>query len=64
MPDFVNRKLGIVLLTDGTELPITDFFDLDGDECAPENAVSCVAGSDEYGWLSIDLSDFERKTVH
>lgn len=54
----------VVVLNDGTELPITNYFDIYGEECPPDQAVSCVAGTDDFGWLSIDLTEFEKITVH
>lgn len=54
-----------VVLTDGTILPITDFFDEDGDDCEPEEAVTCVAGTDEFGWLDIEiLPEDARPALH
>jgi hypothetical protein len=42
----------------GNVFPITNFFDEDGDECdGPENAVVCVAGSEDC-WYSIDLREW------
>lgn len=53
-----------VLLEGGTILPVTNWFDDNGDECEPDDAVSCVAGRDGYGWLSIDLGEFTGNEVH
>jgi len=56
----VNVTLGIAIMEDGQELPITNAFDDDGDDCDPAEAVSCVAGPDRDGmWVSIDLKQFE-----
>lgn len=56
----VNVTIGIVIMEDGQELPITDAFDDNGEDCEPGDAVSCVAGPDRDGmWVSIDLKKFE-----
>lgn len=54
---------GLVLIEGGVTLPITHWFDCDGEECEPDDAVSIVAGTDDYGWLTIDVSG-EAETVH
>ena len=60
----IHRELAIAITEDGQELPITNSFDSDGDECGPDGAVACVAGPDKEGyWLSIDLPQFEGVTV-
>ena len=51
-----------VTLRDGTVLPITDFLDIYGDDCEPADAVVCIAGTDEYGWLDVEI--FPPETVH
>jgi hypothetical protein len=55
--DVINRRQAIAIKDDGARLPITHWFDNDGDECQPNEAVSCVA---EYGdrFVTIDLRDF------
>lgn len=53
--EFLSTGAGFVLLDDGTQLPITDYFDADGDDCEPARATVCVAGTDDFGWLTIDL---------
>ena len=40
----VNVAARIAVMEDGQELPVTNAFDEDGDECDPEDAVACVAG--------------------
>lgn len=55
----VNRRTASVLLADDTVLPITDWFDDEGDGCEPGEAVAAVAGRDGFGWLSIDLRQFD-----
>lgn len=56
----INCKLFVAITEDGQELPVTNSFDADGDECDLEDAVSCVAGPDKDGlWVSIDLTAFD-----
>lgn len=56
----INVALGVAVMEDGQELPVTNAFDEDGDDCDPEDAVACVAGPDRDGmWVSIDLKQFE-----
>jgi len=51
-----------VTLRDGTVLPITEFLDVFGEDCEPIDAVVCIAGTDEFGWLDIEI--FPPETVH
>lgn len=60
----VNRNEDIVLLDDDTIIPITDYFDVGGRPCAPEDAVTCVAGQIDRGWWSINLRDFTPIARH
>jgi hypothetical protein len=56
----VNVSKCIAVLEDGSLVPITNLFDAWGDECAPEDAVSAVAGPTQEGsWISLDLAEFE-----
>jgi len=41
----------------GDVFPIISWFDGDGDECDPEEAVAAVAGT-EGRWYCLDLSEF------
>lgn len=43
----------------GRIFPITNFIDVDGDECDPEDAVCCVAGAEDC-WYSIDLREWRN----
>lgn len=51
-----------VTLADGTVLPATDFIDKFGDDCEPIDAVVCIAGSDDFGWMQVDI--LPLATVH
>lgn len=60
----INVTLGIAIMEDGQELPITNSFDDDGDDCEPSEAVACVAGPDRNGmWVTIDLCRFEGVAI-
>lgn len=59
----VNIFRRCVVLSNGYEAPITDWFDTDGEPCAPNHAVACVAGSDNC-WFAIDLTKYSAGTVH
>lgn len=54
--DCVNLE-GFVVLRSGEVLEITHYFDSDGDECDPEDAVACVAGNDDFGWLDVSIGE-------
>ena len=60
--EFVDMTEGNVVMADGTILPITDWFDDDGEDCEPSEAVMIVAGNDDYGWIDVAVSGPE--TVH
>lgn len=60
--EYVDVTNGQVVLADGTILPITDWFDSNGDDCEPDEAVMVVAGSDAFGWVDVAVSGPE--TVH
>ena len=45
---------GRVYLGDGTVLPITNMFDIDGDECDADDVVSIVAGMGDI-WISCEV---------
>ncbi len=56
----VNRKLRLALLTDGQMIPVLSWF-LNGEDCDPFDAESCVCGPDDDGkWHCVDLSDFQE----
>lgn len=60
----VNVALGVAITEDGEEIPVTDAFDEDGDDCDLEDAVACTAGPDKDGlWLTIDLRQFDGVTL-
>lgn len=60
----VNRHLGCAVVDHKTYVWITKWLDEDGEDCTPDEAVSCVAGEDGVGWWSIDLSHYSRVNVN
>ena len=61
----INCQSRLVLLEDGTTIPITNFFDEDGDDCDPDEAIVIVAGREGFGYLTIELfDDFEEVLLH
>ena len=62
--EWVNYTDESVGLSTGVVVPITDWYDADGDVCDPQEATVCVAGADAVGWFAIDLGGFEEPTVH
>ena len=64
---FVNVTDRYVMLESGESVPITNLFDVDGDETEEDaDVVAVVAGPDPEGmWLTVDLSEFESEvTIH
>lgn len=58
MTDAINIGRREYLADDGEIYPVAAWFDSDGDDCAPEDAVCAVAGA-EGRWWAIDLSEFD-----
>lgn len=59
----INIHGRFVMTTKIEFLPIVAFYDENGEDCEPEDAVTCVAGDDEFGWLTIKL-ERDHVTVH
>ena len=57
--DAVNRGTAQALLSNEKIVPITHWFDIDGGECDPAEAVRCVCGSDDDGWFSVELKFYD-----
>lgn len=66
MPEvnYVDLDGMIVCLADGETAPITNMFDIWGDECPEDEAVCVVAGPFSMGWLSIDLYEIPPRVLH
>ncbi|WWT39623.1 hypothetical protein [Microcystis phage Mel-JY03] len=57
--DAVHRARGIAILSDGQEVPITNWIDIDGNECDYADAVACACGPDFDGnWYAVALGSF------
>jgi len=61
---FINRLQSFAMLDNMCIVPVTHWFDRRGEDCSPQDAVVCVAGSDEHGWFTVDLLEFSYVTVH
>jgi len=61
--EVVMLDAGLVMVEGGMTLPITNWFDGDGEECQPTDAVVIVAGNAQYGWITIEITH-EPETVH
>jgi hypothetical protein len=53
--EMISLNGRFILLDSGVVLPISDFFDRYGDPCEPDDAASCVAGTDDFGWISVAI---------
>lgn len=62
--EHVCKDHGIVTIAGGRRMSVTTWLDDFGDDCQPEDAVACVAGSDESGWVCIDLRLIPNPTFH
>lgn len=64
--EMLHRKQEIVVFSDGSSAPITNWVDAWGDDCGPnDHPVSAVAGPDSNGqWHSVDLSEFDPVEVN
>jgi hypothetical protein len=57
----IDRGQGVAMNEAGQVFPITKWIDDEGEDLTFEErgqAVACVAGHDEFGWYSIDLTKF------
>lgn len=54
----LNVAEAIFLAADGCSYPITNWVDAEGDECEPEDAVTCVAGASDR-WWSLTIANFK-----
>jgi hypothetical protein len=56
----VNLTAGLARMSDGSMRPITNMFDIDGDDTDdPVAAMSCVVKDHEDRWLAVDLLGFD-----
>lgn len=62
--DAVHRARGIAILSDGQEVPITNWIDIDGNECDYADAVACACGPDVDGnWYAVALGSFTGAVI-
>jgi len=62
----VNLREEVVLLSDGSFVPIVAYYDHSGSckEVDKPSATQVVAGSDEKKWWSINLKKFDHVEIH
>lgn len=60
----INRIDKTAILTCNCQVPVTHWFDWQGFDCEPVDALSCVCGDEQHGWFVLDLSNFDYATVH
>lgn len=61
----INRTRAIAILANGERIYINEWIDHDGNLCAANSAVVCVAGPCDGGnYYTIDLSQFEPAFIH
>ena len=61
----INYGMEVLLMSDDTNIPITEWLDFDGGECSNDDATVCVAGPDVDGkWYSEVLENFDETAVH
>ena len=56
----LNIEAGLYMEPDGAVFPITNWIDAEGDECAPEDVVTCVAGEGRC-WFALTIADFSEE---
>ena len=60
----INRGRRIALLSDGQDVPITNWLNAEG-ECDPDEAMFCVCGPCLGGnWYCVDLQEFDAATIN
>lgn len=62
--DAVHRARGIAILSDGQEVPITNWIDMDGNECDYADAVAFCCGPDFNGkWYAVAPGSFTGAVI-
>lgn len=61
--EMVSRSERFVVASNGLLYPITHFFDADGDECGPDEAVTAVAGCGNT-WFTVLLTQYRPRVLH
>jgi hypothetical protein len=57
--ELLSRSRAEVVTDDGEVLPITRWLDGDNEECEPTDAIWCVAGREDWGWVALRVADYE-----
>lgn len=60
----IHRLAGIAVLSCNCAVPVTHWFDHNGNDCAATEGDICVCGDEEHGWFIVDVSNFSYVTVH
>lgn len=55
-----GRGCYFLSLDDEVTVPVTDWLDDEGEDCAQEDAVACVGGADGFGWVTVMIHHIER----
>jgi hypothetical protein len=58
------RRPMTIIVSDEESFPIVQWLGRDGEDCDPADAIVVIAGTDEMGWLTIDLDDCEQTWLH
>jgi hypothetical protein len=53
---FLHGERWLAVMPHGQVVPVTNWFDDEGDDCEHTDAITCVAGCDEIGWMTIELT--------
>jgi hypothetical protein len=60
----IHRAKAIAILSDGQEIQITNWIDVEGDECGHADAVACACGPDSKGkWYAVNLGSFTGAVI-
>ena len=59
-PFYINDDMSELITCHGVSLKVTCMLDEHGAFCDKDEAVVVVAGSDEFGWIEVDLRDCEQ----
>ena len=60
----INRTREFAILDCDCQVPVTEWYNSDGDDCEPTDAIVCVCGDDAHGWFMVDLQGYTVVTVH
>jgi hypothetical protein len=60
-PFFVSDDMSVLVTCHGVALKVVHMLDEEGTFCDKDEAVVLVAGSDEFGWVEVDLRDCDAR---